>query len=106
MTEVGGKVGVRRKLQQFFILFLGVTYSHIFEKRGYRSPKKEAYVGSFRSFWLVLPIAVFFKNAAIGPLSKTRTWEASKYFWVLPIAVFFEKRGYRSSHINFFKADL
>ena len=81
MTEVGGKVGVRRKLQQFFILFLGVTYSHIFEKRGYRSPKKEAYVGSFRSFWLVLPIAAFFKNAAIGRLFKIYTaWTYGRIF--------------------------
>ena len=41
--------------------------------------------------------AVFFKNAAIGSLSKTRIWEASEFFWVLPIAAIFEKHGYRST---------
>ena len=102
----------------FFFFFLGgcylqprfkkvksqqqVSYSRVFEKHDYRSPKKEAYMGSLRIFgWCYLqprfsktqlqvaflkfiqpgPMAAFFKNAAISPLSKTRTWDASEFFW-------------------------
>ena len=48
--DVGGKGGIRGKLKKFFF-FLGVTYSCIFKKRGYRSPFKKIYMAG--------PVAAF-----------------------------------------------
>ena len=42
-----------------------VSYSRVFEKRGYRSPKRKC-AWEASEFLAVLPIATFLKNVAIG----------------------------------------
>ena len=83
-----------------FKIIGGLTYGRVFKKRGYRSPLSD----------VKLPIAAFFKNAAIGP-SENEAPVKFQNFVVLPIAAFFKKRiaaffkkrGYRSS-INFLES--
>ena len=83
-VRVGGKGSVWRKLASgfFFFFFFAlpiaafqkvkmqqkVSYSRVFEKRGYRSPK-EVYLGSFRIFGCLNYGRVFKKRGYRSPLS-------------------------------------